>query len=50
MILYCRPKGRGNWGVTVFAIEGPHVSPMMFRAGATFTLGGIIWRIVSITP
>lgn len=50
MILVCRPKGRGNWATTVFAIEGAHVSPMLVRVGTTFTLGGIVWRICRVEP
>jgi hypothetical protein len=49
-MLICKPKGRGNWRTTVFAVEGFHVSAWTVRIGECFTLGGVVFRIVKVDP
>lgn len=49
-MLICKPKGRGNWTSTVFAIRGPHVDAVTIRPGHTFTLGGVVWRVCKVLP
>ena len=54
MILLCKPRGRGNWHTTTFAIQGGHWPPppilanWSLRVGLCFTLGEITWRICKI--
>jgi hypothetical protein len=48
VIIVCRPKGRGNWAPTIFAIEGGHISAWVVRVGDTFVLGDVTFRIVRI--
>lgn len=50
MTLHCKPKGRGNWRTLVLSLEGVHVLPILLRAGQTFALGGIPWRICEVKP
>lgn len=50
MTLILRPKGRGNWAVTTLVLEGTHALPILIRAGQTFSLGGVQFRIVQVKP
>ena len=48
MTLVLKLKGRGNWTSVVMALDGVRVSPLLIRAGQTFTLGGVVWRICEV--
>jgi hypothetical protein len=51
MTLVCKPRGRGNWRTVTLAIDGSHVLlPMLVRAGQTFSLGGVVFRICRVMP
>jgi hypothetical protein len=48
--LILRPKGRGNWATTTLVLQGAHALPLLIRAGQTFSLGGVNFRIVQVKP
>ena len=47
-MIVLKPKGRGNWTTVLMALDGVRVSPLLIRAGHTFTLGGVVWRICEV--
>jgi hypothetical protein len=49
-MLTLKPAGRGNWSTLIVAVEGKRASPLLIRAGQKLTLGGIVYRICSVTP
>lgn len=49
-MLILKPKGRGRWNSITMRIEGERASPLLIRAGQTLVLGGVVWRICSVTP
>lgn len=50
MTLILKPRGRGNWRSVLVTVTGAHVLPMLVRAGQTFSLGGVTFRICEVKP
>lgn len=49
-MLLLKPKGRGNWATATMAIESARLAPLLVRVGATFELGGVLWRVCKVLP
>jgi hypothetical protein len=46
--LVLKPKGPGNWAVTLLTLEGRCFRAFKVRAGDTFPLGGVLWRVCEV--
>lgn len=47
MTIVLKPKGRGNWSSMTMQLAGER-GGLLIRAGQLLTLGGVVWRIVSV--
>jgi hypothetical protein len=49
-MLTLKPRGRGNWRPLVITIIGDRASPLLIRPGQLLTLGGVVFRICTVSP
>ncbi len=50
MTVILKPAGRGKWHEVTMQIVGARAAPLLVRPGATFTLGGVVWRVCRVEP
>ena len=48
MTIILRPVGRGNWSTVTVEVAGTRATPLLVRKNDRLTLGGIIYRVVSV--
>lgn len=49
MTLVVKPAGKGNWKPETMVFTGRRAAPFAVRVGETFKLGGITWRVCSVS-
>jgi hypothetical protein len=50
-MLVCKPRGRGNWGTLVLAINGRRAPlPLEVHVGQLLTIAGREYRICKVLP
>jgi len=50
VILILRPVGRGNWKLLTIRVEGSRATPLLVQPNDRIPIGGITYRVVSVTP
>lgn len=49
MTLILKPQGSGNWATTSMTIEGPVGLLASVQVGQRIVIGGITWRVCSVS-